>query len=60
MKCRLNILDSNFYNIAWNIKMKDNCTETDSSYNELILYAYYISSFCKADNYKKLYFKKLK
>ena len=60
MKGRLNLVDVNFYNMAWNVKKKGDCDGKDNDYREFILYAYFISSFCKMDNYKELYFKKLK
>lgn len=60
IKGRLNLVDANFYNMAWNMKMRGDCAEKDNDYREYVLFAYYISSFCKKDNYKQLYSRKLK
>ena len=60
IKGRLNLVDANFYNMAWNMKMRGDCAEKDNDYHEYVLFAYYISSFCKKDNYKQLYSRKLK
>ena len=60
IKGRLNLVDANFYNMAWNMKTRGDCAEKDNDYREYVLFAYYISSFCKKDNYKQLYSRKLK
>ncbi len=59
MKKRLELIDTNFYNIAWNMKMNDGVEKNIDEHNKLIMYAYYFAAYCKHDKYKEIFRKKL-